>query len=139
MHVDRCVCMPSAWLRVRVNVPIKGMGACASRWYRRVRVHVPPQDENGQLQCDDLSDVQFNVALGSREWFNGNRGGASVVTQPAQGREDVAMLTVFTGPLPPLHHGERLVLAFRLLLTPVRGSGTPLRADFGTRYFHMQV
>ena len=36
-------------------------------------------DENGVLQCDRLSDAQFNVALGSREWFNNNRGGASVL------------------------------------------------------------
>ena len=31
-----------------------------------------------------------------------------------------------------------LTLPFRLLLTPVRGAGRPRRADFATRYFHMQ-
>ena len=96
-------------------------------------------DENGQLQCENLSDAQFNVALGSREWHNANRGGASVVTQPAEaGGAPVVMLTVYTGRLAVLRPGERLTLHWRLLLTPVRGSGAPLRADFGTRYFHMQ-
>ena len=120
------------------------------------------------LQCESLSDAQFNVALGSREWFNANRGGASVVEQRSvegggdEGgcggdgtKEDclhgggegvngssgaaVVMLTVFTGRLAaPLKPGQRLKLSWRLLLTPVRGAGAPPIADFGTRYFHMQ-
>lgn len=96
-------------------------------------------DEDGQLQCENLSDAQFNVALGSKEWHNSNRGGASVVTQPAEtDAEAIVMLTVYTGRLAPLRAGEKLRLSWRLLLTPVRGSGTPLRADFATRYFHLQ-
>ena len=35
-------------------------------------------DEEGVLQCADLSGAQFNVALGSVVWQNGNRGSASV-------------------------------------------------------------
>ena len=38
-------------------------------------------DENGKLTCENLSDAQFNVALGSAEWFNSNRGGASVMPE----------------------------------------------------------
>ena len=90
---------------------------------------------------------QFNVALGSREWYNHNRGGASVVEASSveegggggAGGDPVVMLTVFTGPLAaPLVPGQRLKLSWRLLLTPVRGAGGPPVADFGTRYFHMQ-
>ncbi|KAL1519122.1 hypothetical protein AB1Y20_003386 [Prymnesium parvum] len=92
-------------------------------------------DENGQLQCENLSDAQFNIALGSAEWFNGNRGGASILAQTSEG---VVTLRVFTGAIRPLQPGERLTLRWRLLLTPVRGGGEPLRADFSTRYFHMQ-
>ena len=98
-------------------------------------------DENGQLQCENLSDAQFNVALGSREWFNSNRGGASVVTSASHqaAGERTAVLTVYTGRLEPLKPGGApLRLHWRLLLTPVRGSGAPQRADFATRYFHMQ-
>ena len=108
------------------------------------------------LQCESLSDAQFNVALGSREWFNANRGGASVVERPPSveerggggaggegeggGAGAVVMLTVFTGRLAaPLVPGQRLKLSWRLLLTPVRGAGAPPVADFGTRYFHMQA
>ena len=40
-------------------------------------------DESGNLQCDDMSDAQYNVALGSAVWYNGNAGGATVRLQPA--------------------------------------------------------
>ena len=35
-------------------------------------------DENGVLQCSDLTDAQFNIALGSPAWNNRNRGGAGI-------------------------------------------------------------
>ena len=123
-------------------------------------------DDSGNLQCNDMSDAQYNVALGSAVWYNKNAGGATIRVQPAPraaaarrrlvgraesrgrgggggggGREaaaDVALLTVFTGPLTLQHGAEPLSLPFRLLLTPVRGAGQPRLADFATRYFHMQ-
>ena len=105
-------------------------------------------DDNGVLRCDDLTDAQYNVALGSTKWYNQNRGGATVRVQPASGRSagrrqsenyagDVAMLTVYTGAV-SLGAGASLTLPARLLLTPVRGAGEPRMADFATRYFHMQ-
>ena len=101
-------------------------------------------DENGVLQCDDLTDAQFNVALGSMEWFNSNRGSASVHNQPStlsrrlSAASDVAALTVRTGALTLRAGKPPLELQWRLLLTPVAGGGAPVRADFATRYFHMQ-
>ena len=108
-------------------------------------------DDSGVLRCDDLTDAQFNVALGSQVWYNQNRGGASVKVQQAAvsgGRrfqsdassassEKVAMLTVYTGTLKVMS-GSPVTLPARILLTPVRGAGEPRLADFATRYFHMQ-
>ena len=91
-------------------------------------------DENGVLQCSDLTDAQFNIALGSPAWNNRNRGGASI----APGADGAAVLTVNTGRLSLPSDGAALTLGWRLLLTPVRGAGEPVRADFATRYFHMQ-
>ena len=91
-------------------------------------------DDNGQLVCDDLSDAQYNVALGSMVWYNKNAGGASVKLQPLGGTRrlpagpTVAMLSVYTGAVRVLP-AEPLVLPFRLLLTPVRRrSRSPLAA-----------
>ena len=39
-------------------------------------------DDNGQLRCDDMTDAQYNVALGSTVWYNKNLGGASVRINP---------------------------------------------------------
>ena len=91
-------------------------------------------DENGVLQCSDLTDAQFNIALGSPAWNNRNRGGAGI----APGADGAAVLTVNTGRLSLPSDGAPLTLGWRLLLTPVRGAGEPVRADFATRYFHMQ-
>ena len=99
---------------------IRGVGvACA--WYRHgacTRPRLSP--------LPGYHPSQFNVALGSREWFNSNRGGASVLevtstVEEGGGGGPVVMLTVFTGRLAaPLKPGERLKLSWRLLLTPVR-------------------
>ena len=123
------------------------------------------QDDAGVLRCDDLTDAQFNVALGSTVWYNKNAGGASIrVERPSGGflrrlrggmggrgdqggmggaagdagdAGEVAMLTVYTGRL-VVARGAPVTLPARLLLTPVRGAGMPRVADFATRYFHMQ-
>ena len=119
-------------------------------------------DEDGRLVCDDLTDAQYNVALGSTAWANRHAGGATVQLEPASTRPtlggarrrrlarrgavpdpagsgggQVAVLSVFTGAL-VVGAAEPILLPFRLLLTPVRGAGLPHAADFGTRYFHMQ-
>eukprot|EP00965_Chrysotila_dentata_P056504 1874710-Pleurochrysis_carterae.AAC.1 len=154
-------------------------------------------DESGVLQCSDLSGAQYNVALGSKAWFNDNRGTASITFEPRararsrglqeeeeghdaamameaemraqvsprtvqaaaaqpDGRPDgrpsarrlaapndgarggeVVVLEVSTGEI-ELHADSPLELQWRLMLTPVRGAGQPLVADFETRYFHMQ-
>ena len=91
-------------------------------------------DEDGRLQCGDVSDAQFNAALGSREWYNSNRGGATVLPDTTGDHPPAVRLSVHTGELPPLRPGERLRLHWRLLLTPVRGAGGPVRADFATRH-----
>jgi len=78
---------------------------------------------------------------GPQEWYNHNRGGASVLSNDAAsggGGSSTVVLSVYTGRLDPMRRGDRLKLSWRLLLTPVRGGGYPVRADFSTRYFHMQ-
>ena len=124
-------------------------------------------DEDGRLVCDDLTDAQYNVALGSTVWYNRNAGGATVRVQPTSAtqhdarrrlsrpsthsdsrrsqlvdggggaRAKLAMVTVFTGAV-SVNSVDGLTLPFRLLLTPARGGGRPPIADFSTRYFHMQ-
>jgi len=124
-------------------------------------------DENGRLQCSDLSNAQYNAALGNEAWFNKNRGFASITdippgsvtskppqTAPTAGRDGgpaagipeggTALLRVSTGPVrvPAADdtggEGGGLTLSWRLLLTPVRGGGALPRADMETRHFHMQ-
>ena len=108
-------------------------------------------DENGMLQCEDLSNAQYNVALGSSVWNNANRGSAAITVLPVSARKrrrlrtrlstgeppGVASLVISSGEV-TLQRAVPLKLPFRLLLTPVRGAGKELRADFSTRYFHMQ-
>ena len=43
------------------------------------------QDDAGVLRCDDLTDAQFNVALGSTVWYNKNAGGASIRVERPSG------------------------------------------------------
>eukprot|EP00962_Isochrysis_galbana_P039572 scaffold14203_cov99-Isochrysis_galbana.AAC.2 len=137
----------------------------------RLHTHTHPDPCSPPLppaaQCSDLSNAQYNAALGNEAWFNKNRGFASITdippgsvtskppqTAPTAGRDGgpaagipeggTALLRVSTGPVrvPAADdtggEGGGLTLSWRLLLTPVRGGGALPRADMETRHFHMQ-